>query len=302
MMQTASSSSPLIFDRRALRRQRRRAARRQPACDFLHREVAERLDDRLGDVLRDFPLAVELGCHHGALSEKLAANPRIGTVFGCDIAPDFARAHGHLAADEEFLPFAENSIDLIVSNMALHWVNDTPGTLAQIRRCLKPDGLFLAALIGGETLDALRNCFMEAELDIRGGAGAHVSPFIDIRDGGALLQRAGFALPVADLEPVTVSYENAFSLMRDLRHMGEGNVLAGRQKHFTRRDVMMKAAALYQQRFSDTDGRIEARFDILFLIGWKPHASQPKPLAPGSGRISLASAVENMDESDESGR
>lgn len=302
MVQTASSSSPLIFDRRALRRQRRRAAHQKPACDFLHREVADRLDDRLGDVLRDFPLTVELGCHHGALSEKLAANPRIGTVFGCDLAPDFARAHGHLVVDEEFLPFAENSIDLVVSNMALHWVNDTPGTLAQIVRCLKPDGLFLAALIGGDTLDTLRDCFMEAELEIRGGAGAHVSPFIDIRDGGTLLQRAGFALPVADLETVTVSYANAFALMRDLRHMGEGNVLAGRQKHFTRRDVVMKAAALYQQRFGDADGRIEARFDILFLIGWKPHASQPKPLAPGSGQVSLAHAIQSIKDRDESSR
>ncbi len=291
MMQTASSSAALIFDRMALRRQRQRAARQRPACDFLHREVAERLDDRLRDVLRDFPLAVELGCHNGALSEMLAANPRIGTVFGCDLAPAFAAAHGHLAVDEEFLPFAENSIDLIVSSMALHWVNDTPGTLAQIARCLKPDGLFLAALIGGQSLEALRDCFMEAELDIRGGAGAHVSPLIDIRDGGALLQRAGFALPVADLETVTVSYENAFSLMRDLRHMGEGNALAARQKHFARRDVLMKTAALYQQRFADEEGRIGARFDILFLIGWKPHESQPKPLAPGSGKISLARAV-----------
>ena len=194
---------------------------------------------------------------------------------------------GDLVADEELLPFKEHSFDAILSNLSLHWVNDLPGALAQIRSCLKPDGLFLASLFGTGTLQELRTALMEAELAETGGASPRVSPFADLRDAAGLLQRAGFALPVADADAVTVTYGDFFALLRDLRGMGETNILIDRLKRPTRRTVFARAAAIYQERFADAQGRLPATFQVLFLTGWAPDPSQQQPAKRGSGRTSL---------------
>ncbi len=279
-----------IFDRVAVRRHRDRAAARLAEHDFLFRESAERLADRLLDVNRRFPLALELGRHGGELSELLAGRGGIETLVSTDFSPVLAARAGGLAvaADEEFIPFADDSFDLVVSNLALHWVNDLPGTLAQVRRVLKPDGLFLAALLGGETLRELRRAFMEAELALEGGVGPRVSPFADVRDCGGLLQRAGFALPVTDSDTVTVSYPDAMRLMADLRGMGESNAVVGRRKSFSRRTTVFQALANYDEMFAGADGRLPATFQIITMTAWKPHPSQPQPLRPGSGQVDLA--------------
>ncbi len=274
------------FDRRALRRQRARAAAGLAAHDFLFREVAERLADRLDDVRRDFPRVLILGGHGGIVRDALAGRCGAELVFECDGAP------GCVVADEDMLPFADAGFDLVISAMALHWVNDLPGALVQIRRALRPDGLFLAALPGGETLHELRRALIEAETEIAGGAGVRVSPFVELRDAGDLLQRAGFALPVADAETITVTYADAFALMRDLRGMGEANAAAARRRAFTRRDTMFAAAGRYAELFAGEDGRIPASFEILTLTAWAPDASQQKPLTPGSAGARLADALD----------
>lgn len=285
----------LVFDRRLLRRHRDRAAGGLSAHDFLFREVAERLTERLGDIKRKFPLALDLGCHAGEVRRALAARGGIETLVACDLSPGMAAraANGGIAVagDEEALPFAENSFDLVLSSLSLHWVNDLPGALIQIRRALKPDGLFLGALFGGETLHELGTAWMEAELAETGGASAHVGPFADIRDAGALLQRAGFALPVADTETIVVTYADAFGLMADLRGMGEANVGLLRPRAFTRRATLARMARSYAETFADDDGRIPATFQILYLTAWAPDAAQPKALRPGSAAARLADAL-----------
>lgn len=282
-----------IFDRRALRRYRDRAAATLSDHDFLFRESAERLADRLEDVTRRFPVALDLGCHGGEFGQVLAGRGGIETLVQADLSPAMARRAGRLAvaADEEWLPFADASFDLVVSNLSLHWVNDLPGTLAQIRRILKPDGLFLGALLGGDTLVELRRAWMEAELAEEGGAGPRVAPFADVRDCGALLQRAGFALPVADCDTIAVTYTDPMRLMADLRGMGESNAVAGRRKHFTRRATMLRMIASYGDLFTGADGRMPATFHIVTLTAWAPHASQPQPLKPGSAKINLADVL-----------
>jgi SAM-dependent methyltransferase len=196
-----------------------------------------------------------------------------------------------VTADEEALPFAPDSFDAVLSNLSLHWVNDLPGALAQIRRILRPDGLLLASLLGGRTLEELRLCLLEAESEVAGGASPRVSPSMETRDAGALLQRAGFALPVADADLIDVSYPDALALMRDLRGMGETNATAGRTRRFTRREVVLRAAAIYARRFARPDGRIRASFEIVTLTGWAPAPSQPQPLRPGSAAARLADAL-----------
>jgi SAM-dependent methyltransferase len=291
------SDSMNIFDRRLVRLHRDRAAAGLSAHDFLFREVAERLADRLDDVTRKFPRALDLGCHGGEVAAVLGSRGGIETLVQCDLSPTMARraaANGSptLAADEELLPFAPQSFDLVISNLSLHWVNDLPGCLLQIRRCLKPDGLFLATMLGGDTLAELRQALMAAELAGTGGAGPRVSPFADLRDAGSLLQRAGFALPVADVETLTVTYSDMLRLMADLRGMGETNLLLRRLKRPTRRNVFARAAALYQQRHGLADGRIPATFRLLFLTGWSPHESQQQPARRGSGKTSFVSLFE----------
>jgi SAM-dependent methyltransferase len=284
-----------VFDRHAVRRHRARAAHAPAGHDFLWREVAERLVDRLADTTRRFPTALDLGCHDGTLGRVLGANGPGGIerLFACDLAPEMVRQAEHLgvAADEEALPFAPASFDLILSNLSLHWVNDLPGALIQARMALKPDGLFLASLLGGETLRELRASFLEAEAEIEGGASPRVSPFADVSDGGGLLQRAGFALPVVDRDEISVTYPNALALMRDLRAMGESNAVHARRRGFSRRATLLRAAELYHERFAAPDGRVPATFQAIYLTGWAPHEAQPRALRPGSASARLADAL-----------
>ncbi len=282
-----------IFDRRLLRLRRDRVAAGSDDCDFLHREIAQRLADRLDDIRQDFPMALDLGCRDGILGRLLAGRNAIDTLIQCDLSPAMARRAGPLAlaADEEALPFAPANFDLVVSNLSLHWVNDLPGTLAQIRAALRPNGLFLAAMLGGETLHELRACLMEAEMEEAGGISPRISPFTAVRDAGALLQRAGFALPVADLDRITVTYGTPLKLFRDLHGMGESNALRERPKTLGRRNLLPRAAALYQERYGTADGRVPARFDVIYMHGWAPHPSQQKPLRPGAAETRLAAAL-----------
>ena len=191
----------------------------------------------------------------------------------------------------ERMPVEPDSINLAISLLGLHHVNDVPGVLVQLRRALKPDGLFLGVVPGQGTLEELKLSLAAAEAEVYGGAGVRVSPFIDIRDAGALLQRAGFALPVADIDPVTVRYSDMFALLRDLRGMGETSVLIARRRRPDRRQLFIRAAEIYAERFSDPDGRIRATFAFVWLSGWAPHASQQKPLKPGSATFPLADAL-----------
>jgi SAM-dependent methyltransferase len=296
-----------VFDRRAVRAHRDRAAAVLEAHDFLLTAVAAHLAERLDDIKRVFPRALDLGCHAGQLAPHLETRAGIETLIQSDLSPVMARAalarntlarNGGgiaLAADEEWLPFKAESFDLIMSCLSLHWTNDLPGTLAQIRRALKPDGLFLAALLGGETLKELRQALSEAEIAEEGGMSPRVSPFADVRDAGNLLQRAGFTLPVADLDTITVSYPHALKLMADLRGMGETNATRERRKNFTRRNTILTAAARYLDLFGDPEGRIPATFQIVYLTAWAPHPDQQKPLKPGSAETRLANALDSAE-------
>ncbi len=295
---SAAPDPMLVFDRDLVRLRRERAA---GAWDgFLKREIAERLVERLDDIRRAFPVAVDIGCHGGEIGRALrqpegSVRGGIQTLISIDLALGFARrarAHGPaVVADEEMLPLKPAGVDLVLSAMALHWVNDLPGALVQIGRALKPDGLFLAALLGGETLWQLRQALAQAESDVEGGLSPRVSPFADLRDAAGLLQRAGFAMPVADAETIDVRYPDALALMRDLRAMAEGNAVRGRRSGFTRRETLARAAAIYAERHSDSDGRVAASFEVLYLHGWAPHAAQPRPLRPGAATSRLADAL-----------
>lgn len=283
-----------VFDRAAVRRHRDRAATGLDGHDFLFREVAERLASRLDDIRRSFPTALELGSHGGPLAAALAGRGGVERLVQSDQSPALLRRTGGLrvAADEELLPFAPESFDLVASVLSLHWVNDLPGALVQARRILRPDGLFLAAMFGGDTLGELRQAFAAAEIAEEGGASPRLSPFADIRDTGMLLQRAGFALPVVDADSITVTYPDPLALMRDLRGMGESNAVRERRKGFTRRATLMAAAAAYAERFAGADGRVPATFQVIYLTGWAPHESQQRSLRPGSARARLADALD----------
>jgi len=285
------SESPLLFDRMLIRARRRRAASIGPATFLLDR-VADDLADRLAAVLRRFDLALDLGTPNDVIRATLARLGSIGGIVSADAALSGTRALApFVVADEEALPFRDAAFDLVVSALSLQFVNDLPGTLVQIRRALKPDGLFLAALIGGETLTELRQSFAAAESEIEGGASPHVAPFADLRDLGALLQRAGFALPVTDVDRLTVRYDTAFALMHDLRRMGATNALLDRRRAPLKRATLMRMAEVYAERFADADGRVRATFEIVWLSGWVPHPSQQQPLRPGSAKTRLADAL-----------
>lgn len=275
----------IIFDRRALRRNRDRAAKKFNAHHFLIAEVADRLYDKYRDITRNFNHILDLGCHDGLLAGLLKDK----FVIRQDLSRNFLADAGgvRVQADEEFLPYRPGALDLVLSNLSLHWVNDLPGCLSQIRQILKPDGLFLSALFGGESLTELRQSLLEAEMNVRGGASPRISPFVDVRDAGSLLQRAGFALPVVDTDRITVTYENAFALMRELRGMGEANILTKRFHGMTSSRVMMECARIYQEKFTDPRGRITVTFDIIYMMGWSPHKTQQQPLKPGQGKVSL---------------
>jgi SAM-dependent methyltransferase len=250
--------------------------------------VADDLADRLAVVLRRFDLVLDLGSPGDTVRKALRRLDSVGTIIAADALPG---AKPFVVADEEALPFADGIFDLVVSALALHHVNDLPGTLVQIRRALKPDGLFIAALFGGETLTELRQAFAIAESDVEGGVSPHVAPFADLRDLGALLQRAGFALPVTDVDRVVVRYGSMFGLMQDLRRMGATNVLLARRSTPLRRATLLRAAEIYARDFADADGRVRATFEIVWLSGWVPHPSQQQPLKPGSAKARLADAL-----------
>ena len=286
------ADGPLIFDRALIRARRRRAAAMGPAT-FLIDHIAGDLADRLAVVLRRFELALDLGTPSEAVRAALARLGSVGTIVAAVPQAGIAapRAGPLIVADEEALPFGDSTLDLVVSALALQLVNDLPGTLVQIRRALKPDGLFLAALLGGETLDELRQSFAAAESEVEGGVSPRVAPFADLRDLGALLQRAGFALPVADADRLAVRYDSAFALMHDLRRMGATNALIDRRRTPLRRATLMRMAEIYAQRFVDADGRLRATFEIVWLSGWAPHPGQQQPLKPGTAKARLADAL-----------
>jgi len=289
---TSERSAAELFDRAAWRAHRRRAALSGPV-NFLHDEIAERLLDRLDVVNRCFSSALDLGARDLHLTRLLQARGNGMSVVAAEPAEAFLASGAGLrvAADPELSPFADASFDLIVSSLALHWTADLPGALVQLHRALRPDGLFLGAMLGGQTLVELRTALFEAELAEEGGVSPRVSPAIALSDAAALLQRAGFTLPVADSERITVTYPDLLGLMRDLRGMGETNALAARRRGGLRRATLARAALIYAERFADAAGRIPASFEILFLCGWAPHPSQPKPLPRGSAQFRLADAL-----------
>lgn len=285
-----------IFDRPLLDARRRRRALDPDAqgARFLLRAVADELAERLSLVDRRFALGIDLGGHTGEMARALADGGQVETILRVErdvalLVPDGAMLR--VVGDEEALPVGAEVADLVVSALSLHLTNDTPGVIVQARRALKPDGLFLAAALGGDTLSELRASLLAAETDLFGGASPRVAPFIDIRDAGGLLQRAGLALPVVDQDRITVRYDSLFELMRDLRLMGMSNMLRQRARRPATRRLFLRAAEIYAERFSDPDGRVRATFDVVYLSGWKPHESQQKPLKPGSAKASLADAL-----------
>ena len=284
------AQSPVLFDRDLLRVRRARASAFGPAAFLLDRVAAE-LSERLSVVLRKFELAADLGTPGDAVARAL--ENVVGAVIVVDAQPGLRAERGSLtvAADLEALPFRDGVFDLAVSALALQFVNDLPGTLAQIRRTLKADGLFLAALIGGSSLAELREAFATAEAEVEGGASPRIAPFVDVRELGALLQRAGFALPVTDIDRLTVRYASPLALMHDLRRMGATNALAERRRAPLRRATLQRMMEIYGKRFADADGRVRATFEIVWLSGWAPHEGQQKPLAPGSAKMRLADAL-----------
>ena len=276
-MASAPNTAPVLFDR-ALLRARQDRARKLGEVTFLLDRVAEDYGDRLQAVMRNFSDVADIWTSGELLRKPLA--DRFTSI-----------RHIALDSDSEALPLQPESLDLAVSALAFQFVNDLPGVLAQIGRALRPDGLLLAAMIGGDTLTELRQAFAAAEAECEGGVSPRVAPFADLRDIGSLLQRAGFALPVTDVDRVVVRYDSAFALMHDLRRMGASNILLERRRAPTRRATMLRMAQIYGERFADQDGRIRATFDIVWLSGWAPHESQPKPLRPGSAKASLEEAV-----------
>jgi len=272
------SPAPLLFDRALLSRRQHRAAALGPV-NFLLDRVVDDMNDRLVAVIRNFEAAADIWTPGEGLQTGL--RQRLPSLS--HLAPPDSGA--------EVLALANASLDLALSALAFQFVNDLPGVLAQIRRALKPDGLLLAAMIGGDTLTELRQSFAAAEAECEGGVSPRVAPFADLRDAGALLQRAGLALPVTDVDRVVVRYDNAFALMQDLRRMGATNILIERRRAPTRRATLLRMAQIYAERFADSDGRIRATFDIVWLSAWAPHESQQKPLKPGSARVSLEEAV-----------
>ncbi|MCR9222081.1 MAG: methyltransferase domain-containing protein [Alphaproteobacteria bacterium] len=320
-MTQGAPSDQGLFDPRLQRRRRARAAARDDAAEFLFVEAAERLADRLLDVARTFPLALEIGCRKGALAARLPEAAGVGRLVGCDLSPEMAAVAqartgqartgqartgqartgqartgaAVFAADPAWLPVREESFDLVISSLALHWVEDLPGALIQINRALKPDGLFLAAALGGDTLAELRAVMVEAEDRVRGGAAPRVAPTLALQDAGALMQRAGFALPVVDFDRLTVTYETFFHLAAELRAMGETAAMAQGPRGVPPRALFTEAARLYAERHAGPDGRIQATFDIVYLHGWAPHESQQKPMRPGSARHRLADALQTVE-------
>ena len=281
-----------IFDRQLHARRRARAAASYGDYSFLKKLAAEDIALRLSAINRDFPKVLDLGAHDGLLGRTLMSDqlvaPRLGHITTTDISPAFKPDQ---VVDEEALPFEEQSFDLVVSALSLHWVNDLPGALIQIRRILKPDGLFIGTVLGGRTLTELRQSLLSAEDEIRGGAANRVSPYLDVIDGAGLMQRAGFAMPVADNDARTVRYAHPLRLLQDLRGMGETAAFASRTTPPLTRSILMRAMDTYASRFADPDGRVRATFEFVTLSGWAPSPDQPKAKRPGSATVRLADAL-----------
>ena len=277
-MTPSPNTAPKLFDR-ALLRMRQSRALKQERATFLLDRVTEDMEERLHAVLREFADVADVWTPGTALRTPSRDRFKSVTQIGLD------------DSEQETLPLQPESLDLVVSGLAFQFVNDLPGVLTQIRRALRPDGLLLAAMIGGDTLTELRQSFAAAEAELEGGVSPRVAPFADLRDVGALLQRAGFALPVTDVDRIVARYDSAFALMADLRRMGATNVMIERRRTPTRRATLLRMAQIYTSRFADPDGRIRATFDVVWLSGWAPHESQQQPLQPGSAKASLADAV-----------
>ena len=298
-------SIPMLIDTVAHIRNRDRAAPMFEQYGFLKKTVAEKLVERLDVVRREFPLVADIGCHTGVLAKLLMQHSKIGRVIALDPSPAMTKEASKngcdaTAAPYDALPFADNSLDGVFSAFALHWVNDLPALLGGIHRLLKPDGLMIISVPGGDSFGDLRAALADAETSVSGGMSARVMPMADIRTLGSLLGRGGFALPVADNDTINVTWPDAFALMRDLRGMGEANALSGRSRNFTPREVLMRTAEIMNTRFAGADGRIEMKIEIVTLTGWAPHESQQKPLKPGSGSVDLAAALnpKNLREKD----
>jgi SAM-dependent methyltransferase len=295
------AAPPHLFDRARVARNRDRAAPCYDDHAFLKERVSRDIADRVQDTPRSFERALDLGCHDGRLARILGETGRVGAVEASDLSPamvEIARAAGTPAGvrDEETPDLADGNFDLIVSALSLHWVNDLPGTLVRLRQGLKPDGLFLGALFGAGTLVELRECLMEAETDLTGGVSPRLSPLPGLKDMAGLMQRAGFALPVADRDTVVVRYRDPARLLADLKGMGEQSALAPGMIRPLPRAVLDQALSLYRERHADQDGRVRASFEIVHVSGWAPAPGQPKPLKPGSARASLADAVRRQSE------
>ncbi len=296
------TASPLLFDRTLHRQRLDRAAPDYASADFLKARAAQDVVMRLETILRRFPVAVDLGSRNGSFFKALAdsdAAANIDVLFETDLSAKMlaGRPGLRVSADEERLPFGDDTLDLVVSTLALHWTNDLVGALIQVRRALRPDGLFIGAMFGGATLTELRQCLLAAEAEVSDGAAMRVSPFADASDAAALLQRAGFALPVADVDRVKVRYAHPIKLLQDLRAMGETSVLLDRSKKPLPRKVLLRALELYVERFAEADGRVPATFEIVAVTGWAPHDSQQKPLRPGSAKMRLADALGTTEQS-----
>jgi len=285
-----------LFDRALLKSRRERIFKqtKNKNYDYLLRYAANDIVDRTTLIKRNFPLVLNYGCHTGLLSQLMNELETMQCVISTDTVEECAQTAPRPATicDEELFPFANESFDLIVSALTLQWINDLPGTLRQIRNGLKPDGVFIAATLGSQSLCELRHCFLTAEEELYGGASPRVAPFVDVKDLGHLLQRAGFNLPVTDRDVLPVRYANAMQLMQEIKKMGAGNNLTNRHKAPSSRALFERVNELYHENFSDSDGRITATFEIVFLMGWAPHPDQQKPLRPGSGKVSLTNLFE----------
>jgi SAM-dependent methyltransferase len=292
------SDERLLFDRKLLRERRARFANDVALRDTLLAHVAREISERIALMLRSFPLAVDLGAYHGLAGRKAAQLPSVGTMIYAESVLALAALcpRPALVCDEDFLPFKEASLNLVISGLALHRVNDLPGALIQIRRALAPDGLFIAAALGAGALVELRGVLLEAEAETQSGASPRVAPFGDVREYGALLQRAGFGLPVADTETLTVPYASPRELMREIRALGGGNVLLTRSRRPLARKTLERAERLYRERHSLPGGGVGATFEIVYLSGWGPDRSQQKPLEPGSAARRLADALGTKEE------
>ena len=293
------SEAPLLFDRHLLRQRRARFAAEIEEREVLLAYVAHEIAERVEIMLRAFPRALDLGAYRGLLGRTVADLPSVGNVVYAESVLAYTRRcpAPAVVCDEDVLPFKDGAFNLIVSGLALHRVNDLPGSLIQVRRARAPDGLFMAAVLGAKALTELRQCLLKAEEEIDGGVSPRVAPFGDVRAYGALLQRAGFALPVADAEEIEVVYASPRALMEEIRALGGGNVLMARSKKPLSRRTLARAEELSRSRYGTPDGKVTATFQFVFMSGWGPDPSQQKPLMPGSARNRLADALDTTERS-----